>query len=625
MTHAPCTLLSRGTIPALILGTALGAATAAMAQDGVNRSHGYSNYGELKYGPGEVLDYVNPDAPKGGEMSTWSMGNFDSFNQYARVGVPAALNTIGTERLMTSTADDPYGAYCYICTEVEWDDDLTYATFTLREDVTFQDGTPVTAEDVKFTNDLFVEQGIPEYSRLAAQFYESVEVLGPYEIRFNFTDFLPPRDRVQQAGSTPVFSKAWFEETGARLDASTTEPFMSTGPYMLESVDYNRRVVYARDPDFWGEDLPINAGRNNFDRIRVEYFADSSAALEAFKAGEYLYREESDPADWNTGYNFRARDRGFVTREEIPDGDVAQRLSWVFNLDREKWQDPRVRQAVGMMFNFAWSNETLYHGSYRQPESFWSNTDLAAEGVPSEAEIALLRPLVEDGLLDESILTEPAATPVEHDADTNQPSRRILRQAASLLDEAGWETGEDGIRRKDGEPLTLTIIQYNPIYTKVIEPFLQNLRLLGIRGNLERVDTAQYVERRRAGSFDLTNQAFQMGFEPSSGLTQWFGSETADNSSRNLMRLRSEAVDRLIPVVTRAGSLEELQTATRAFDRVLRHIGFDVPVYYNPDNWVAYYNVYKHPTDLPPLSVGALDFWWYDEEAAAEMRQAGAL
>ncbi len=624
----------RGVLALLAGSVLLCAATAAGAQDdgtadetaeGIHRSYGYTNYGELKYGPDAVLDYVNPDAPKGGEISTWAIGNFDSFNQYARVGVPAALNTIGTERLMTETADDPYSAYCFICTEVEWDDALTYATFTLREDVTFQDGTPVTAEDVKFTNDLFVEQGIPEYSRMAKEFYTSVEVLGPYKIRFDFGDFLPPRDRVQQAGSTPVFSKAWFERTGRRLDESTTEPFMSTGPYVLDSVEYNRQVVYAKDPDYWGEDLPINRGRNNFDRIRVEYFADSSAALEAFKAGEYLYREESDPADWNTGYDFRARDRGFVTREEIPDGTVAQRFSWVFNLDKEKWQDARVRDAIGMMFNFAWSNQTLYYGAYRQPVSFWSNTDLAAEGPPSEGEIALLQPLVDDGLLDPSILTDPAPVPVAHEASNNQPARGIIREAARLLDAAGWVTGDDGIRRKDGERLTLTIIQYNPIYTKVITPFLRNLELLGIDGKLERVDTAQYVERRRAGDFDLANQAFQMGFEPSSGLNQWFGSETADNSSRNLMRLRSEAVDRLIVPVTRAASLEELKTSVHAFDRVLRTIGFDIPIYYNPDTWVAYYNVYKHPETLPPLAVGALDFWWYDKEAADEMRQAGFL
>ena len=605
---------------------------AGIAQDSgeadgdVITSHGYTNYGELKYGPDEVLSYVNPDAPKGGELSTWSIGNYDSFNNYARSGVAAALASIGTERLMTETADDPYGMYCFLCTRVEYDEDRTYATFTLRDDVTFQDGTPMTAEDVKFTQELFVEQGIPEFRRAAAQFYESVEVIDDHTIRFNFSDYMPERVRVQQAGSSPVFSKSWFEENEIRLDESQNEPFMATGPYVLDDADFGRRIIYARNDDYWGEDLPMNQGRNNFDRIRVEYFADSSAALEAFKAGEYLYRTESDPADWNTGYEFNAMRDGYVTREEIPDGTVAQRFSWVFNLDKEKWQDARVRRAIAMVFNFAWSNKTLYYDSYRQPESYWSGTDLAASGEPDEAERALLQPLVDEGLLDESILTEPAQEPVAHEASKNQPSRRIIRAAGALLSEAGWETGDDGIRRKDGQPLTLTIIQFNPTYDKVITPFLRNLSLIGVDGNLERVDTAQYVERRRAGNFDLTNQSFQMGFEPSTGLRQWFGSEVADDSSRNIMRLRSDAADRLMDVITEeAQTLEELTTATHAFDRTLRALSFDVPFYYNPDNWVAYYNVYKHPEPLPPLAVGALDFWWYDQEAADELRAAGAF
>ncbi|WP_375260551.1 extracellular solute-binding protein [Palleronia sp.] len=615
---------------ALLTGAAtLALAAAAFAQeagDDVITSHGYTNFGELKYGPGEVLDYVNPDAPKGGEFSTWSLGNFDSFNPYARAGVPAALADIGTERLMTGTLDDPYGTYCFLCETVEYDKDRTYATFHLRDDVTFQNGEPVTAEDVKFTHELLVEQGIPEYRTSAAQFYDSIDVIDDHTVRFNFSDYMPKNVRVQQAGGTPVFSKDWFEDTGARLDKSATEPFMTTGPYVLDSVEYNRQVVYAKDPDYWGADLPLNQGRNNFDTVRIEYFADSSAALEAFKAGEYLYREETDPADWNTAYNFRALDNGYVTREEIEDGSVGQRFSWVFNLDKEKWQDRRVREAIAMMFNFDWSNDTLYYGAYRQPASFWNNTDLAADGKPSAAEIEILQPLVDEGLLDPEILTEEAATPVDHDAETNRPSRRIIRAAAALLDDAGWETGEDGVRRKDGEPLTLTFIQFNPQYDKVITPFLSNLGQIGVQGNLERVDTAQYVQRRREGNFDLTNNVFAFGFEPSTGLKQWFGSENADDSSRNVMRLRNEAVDRLIDVVTtEVDTLDELTTATNALDRTLRRIAFDIPFQYNPFTWVAYYNTYDHPEDLPPLGVGALDFWWWDEDAAQDLRAAGAF
>ena len=300
-------------------------------------------------------------------------------------------------------------------------------------------------------------------------------------------------------------------------------------------------------------------------------------------------------------------------------------LSWVFNLDREKWQDVRVRKAVEMMFNFAWSNRTLFYGFYQQPDSFWPGTDLAATGTPDAAETALLQPLVDEGLLAPEILTEEVASPPEQDPATNRPSRRIMRAAAQLLDEAGWTTGEDGVRRKDGQALDLVIIQRDPLYDRAINPFIENLGNLGIQGRLERVDTAQYVERRRSGNFDLANQAFDMSFEPSGGLEQWFGSKTADDSSRNLMRLRNPAVDKLIDKVVAADTLDGLKSGVHALDRVLRSVHFDIPLWYNDKAWVAYYDIYRHPEALPPLSVGELDWWWFDPAAEDRLKAAGAL
>ena len=598
----------------------------ARAAEDVTVSYGFSNFGALKYPANfDHLDYVNPDAPKGGEISLWSMGNFDSFNQYASEGVPAALNTIGSESMLTGTADDPYGAYCLLCTTLEYPADLSFVTFNLRDDVTFSDGTPMTAEDVAFSFNLFQTQGISEYRRIVEGFIDRVEVETPHRITFYFKPGASLRDRVGVAGGTPVFSKAWFEKTGARLDKSTKEPFLSTGPYVLDSFDYNRRVVYKRNADYWGNDIPLNKGRNNFDRIRVEYYGDSDAAFEGFKAGDYTFRTETDPENWATGYNFDAIRKGWARIETIPDGNVGTHLSWVFNLDRPHWQDARVRQAIGMAFNFPWSNQTLFHGLYSRPVSFWPNTDLAATGTPTEAEVALLKPLVDKGLLDAAILTDDAAAPPENAAATNRPERKNARAAAALLEEAGWKTGSDGIRRNDkGEVLSLTIIQYNPFYDKVVNPFIENLKLIGVQAKLERVDTAQYVERRRKGDFDLANQGFDTTFEPSIGLEQWFGSKTADDSSRNLMRLRDPAVDALIGDVIAAKTVEDLTTSVHALDRALRAKAFDIPLWYNPDNWVAYYDFYRHPDTLPPLQVGQLDFWWYDADKAAELKAAGA-
>ena len=602
---------------------ALGIAQDARAE--VTVSHGYSNFGALKY-PADFahLDYVNPDAPKGGEISTWAQGNFDSFNQYARAGVPTALNTIGSERILTSTDDDPYGLYCFLCETLEYPEDLSWVIFNLRKDVTFSDGTPMTAEDVKFTHDLFMTQGIVEYRELVKSFFTGVEILDPYRIKFSFNPDSSLRDRIGVAGG-PVFSKAWFERTGARLDASTREPFLSTGAYVLDSYDFNRRVVYRRNPDYWGEGLPFNIGRNNFDRIRVEYFGDTTAAFEGFKSGEYTFRTEDRAQTWAEGYTFPNVTNGSVIREEVPDGNVGLRLSWVFNLDKPEWQDPRVRQAVAMMFNFEWTNKSIFYDLYKQPVSFWSGTDLAATGTPSEAEAAVLQPLVEEGLLDAAILTEEAVVPPAQEAGSNTPTRRVLREASALLQEAGWIVGDDGVRRKDGKPLELVIIQTNPSYFRIVEPFLANLQALGIQARMDRVDTAQYVERRRAGNFDLSNQAFDMDFEPSLGLAQWYGSATADNSSRNLMRLRSPAVDRLINETLVSKSLDELKTKVRALDRTLRFLRFDIPLWYNDESWVAYYDMYGHPETLPPLALGQFDFWWYDQAKADALRQKGIL
>ncbi len=605
---------------------AIGAGQAS-AQD-VTIAHGYSNFGELKYPADfEHLDYVNPDAPKGGEISIWWRGNFDSFNSYAREGVAAYLNTIGGEGMLASTLDDPYGMYCFICTTIEYPEDLSFITYNLREDVTFANGTPMTAEDVEFTFNLFLEQALPEYRAARQGFVDRVEVESPYRITFYFTDRAPKNERMSFSGGLPIFSKAWFKETGARLDESTQEPFMATGPYVLDSFDFNRRIVYTRNPDYWGEDIPFNRGRNNFDSIRVEYFADSDAAFEGFKAGNYTFRTETSSQDWATGYDFRAVDNGWVVREEIPDGAVGTRLAWVFNLDKPEWQDQRVRQAIKMMLNFEWSNQTLFSGLFNRPVSFWPNTDLAASGPPSNAEVELLRPLVEDGLLDASILTDDAYVPAENSAASNMPARRVLRQASALLDEAGWEIGDDGVRRNaDGQVLDLLILQFNPQFDRVINPYIENLKVLGVRARLERVDTSQYVERRRKGDFDMTSQAFAMRFEPSLGLEQWFASKTADDSSRNLMRLRNPAVDRLIPFAVQAETLDEVTTSIHALDRVLRSIEFDIPLWYNPNTWVAYYDFYRRPDNLPPLLLtGELDFWWYDAEAADALRAAGAF
>jgi microcin C transport system substrate-binding protein len=590
-------------------------------------SHGFSNFGELKYGPGEPFDYVNLDAPKGGEISLATLATFDSFNPYTIKGVPEQTGvSLLYERIMVGAADDPYAVYCYLCTTIEYPESLDWLIINLREDVTFSDGRPFTAEDVVFTANLFLEQGIPEFRFAIGNFFSEIEATGPYQVRFEFGEDADMRSRVGQSGAWLAWSKSWFEETETRLDDSAERPFLGTGPYVLGRVDMGRTVVYARDPEWWGADVPMNRGRANFDRVRIEAFLDQTAALEAFKAGEYTFRTPGDAQEWATQYDFPAVQRGHVVVETIPDTGIDAARGLAFNLRREPWQDERVRDAVRMMFNFEWSNRTLFYDLYERPYSFWGNSELAAVDVATEGERAVLEPLVEEGLLDASILTEPAAMPPTNNVDSNAVDRRTRRAAVRLLSEAGWEVGADGLARNaDGEVLTLSIIQFDANLDRVMNPFIQNLRSIGIDASLRRTDTSQYVELRRSREWDLSNIIPSQGYVPGSGLEQWFGSSTREESSRNIMGLADPAVDRLIEQVVLADNLDDLRDRTRALDRVLRDYGFWVAQWETRDIWVSYWDQYGRPDPLPPLATGVLDFWWYDADRAAELREAGAL
>lgn len=597
--------------------------TLAAAAQETTTSHAFSYFGTPKYADGFAhLDYVNPDAPKGGEIAIWTMGTFDSFNPYSRKGVAGALASINIERIMTETADEIGASYCLICETLEYPEDQSWVIFTLRPEAKFADGTPVTAEDVAFTHDLFMEQGLPSFREGVARIIAGIEVLDERRVKFTFIDGSPKRDRISQAGSSPVMSKAWFEQNGARLDESRLEMSMGTGAYMLDRYDINERIVYRRNPDYWANDLPIMRGRNNFDTIRVEYFADSDAAFEAFKAGAYTFRIENSSKQWATGYDFDAVKNGYVIKAELPDGSQASGQAFVFNLRRDKFQDVRVRDAIGRMFNFEWSNETLFYGLYERITGFATNSYNEATGVPSPEELAVLEPIAD--LLPEGVLTDEVYTPPV--SGNRQLDRGQLREASALLDAAGWEVGDDGIRRNaKGETLTVEFLEYSAAFDRVVQPFVANLKALGIDATLNRVDSAQYVERTRSMDFDIITDHLAFGYEPGSGLAQKFGSEDANNSVFNTPGLADPAVDALIDVIRNAQTREEMVPAVRALDRVMRAMRITVPQWYKNVHTVAYFNMFEHPETMPPYDLGYLDFWWFDADKHAALKAAGAL
>ena len=612
----------------IVVGSAIGLAVifgamSLRADEAITKTHGFNFFGELKY-PADYkhLDYVNPNAPKGGEISIWTMGTFDSFNPYTRKGRAGALASAPFESLLEGTSDEVGTSYGLLAETLEYPEDQSWVIFNMRPEARFSDGTPVTAEDVAFTYELFLNEGLASYRAILGQIVTGVEILGPHRIKYSFADDASRRDAIPIVGGLPVKSKAWFEKTGAKLDESRMEPAIGSGPYVLDNYDINKRITYKRNPDYWGKGLPFNKGRGNFDTIRIEYFADSNAAFEGFKSGAYTFRQENSSKSWATAYDFPALDEGHVIKTLLPDGGMATGQSYVMNLRRDKFNDIRVRQAIGLLFNFEWSNESLFYGQYARINSFWENSELAAEGMPSDAELALLEPIAD--LLPAGVIDgEAVVAPVSGNRTLD---RKNLRKASALLDEAGWTVGDDGLRRNAaGETLTIEIIEDSPTFDRVHLPFIDNLKAAGIDAIYSRIDPAQMTDRSRNYDFDMMVDQFPMSLEPSSGLKQYFGSETADQSVFNSMGLKSEAVDALIEHVMKAQNKAELATSVKALDRTLRAYYFWVPQWFNDAYRVAYWNMYEHPETLPPFALGNLDFWWYNAEKAADLKAKGVL
>lgn len=581
-----------------------------------------STLGDLKYPEGFAhLDYVNPEAPKGGEISEWTSGAFDNFNPYTIEGRAAALSSAPHESLMVGTADTIGQFFCLLCETIEYPPSRDWVIFTLREGITFSDGTPLTAEDVLFSYETFRDKGLSSYRAVVAQQIAGAEMLDARRIRFTFLPGAPRRDIIQDTAGLSVLSKAQFEREGLDLAKPSLKPLIGSGPYVFDSEKNGRSVVWRRNPDYWGRDLPINLGRNNFDRIRIEYFGDYQAAFEGFKGGAYTFRSEASAQIWATGYDFPAIARGHVVQHVFPDDSKVLAQAFAVNLRREKFADIRVRQALDLMLNFEWMNEALFYNLNARVTGFWQNTEMSAEGLPSPEELALLEPLRAD--LPESVFTEPAVLPAT--SGPRQLDRKNMRAAAELLDAAGWVPGADGMRRNArGETLRVELLNDNQAYDNRYNAYVENLRAVGIDALHTRVDDAEFETRRRNHDFDLMTTFFQTGDIPGAELQQYFGSANTGDVF-NASGLANPAVDRLIRLVEEAQSRDELTVRVRALDRVLRALRFAVLQWQRPSTLVAHYDFYEHPEKLPPYALGEMDFWWYNAEKAEKLKAAGAF
>lgn len=578
--------------------------------------HGLSLYSEPKYGPGFThFDHVNPKAPKGGAMRQDSFGTFDSFNPFIVKGNPAAgLTYLGDasyfiEGLMMSGADEPFSAYCLLCETVEVAEDLSWIEYAIRPEARFHDGSPVTADDVVFSFNTLMEKGSPTY-KLYWGDVDRVEKTGPLKARFHFkvTD---NKELPMIMGQMPVISKAYWEKR--EFSEGSLDIPVSTGPYKIDRFEPGRYVVYKRDPNYWGRNLPAKIGTDNFDELRIEYFRDDEVAFEAFKGGAFDLFVENTASRWATGYDEKTLGDGRIIKSMFRDGMPDSPQLFVLNLRRDKFADRRVRQAIGLAFDFEWSNKNLAYGQYEAVSSYFQGSDLASSGLPSGEELAILEKYRDK--LPPEVFTTPYAPPK---TDGSGNARENLRKALALLTEAGWvNKGGALVNAKTGATFEIEFLTAQQGIEKWFTPYIQNLGRLGIKGSIRLIDRTQYINRVTNYDFDLVLGGPAQSISPGNEQREYWGSAAADSpGGRNWSGIKDPVVDAIIEELITAPTRESLVAHTRALDRVLMWNFYSIPQLAVPAVRYAYWNKFGMPDKIPMRGV-SLDTWWIDPAKAA--------
>ncbi len=584
----------------------------AQAASKVTVSHGLTLMETLKYGADFThLDYVNPNAPKGGVVRRYVLHTFDTFNPYIIKGNPAVGISFVYETLMTSANDEISAEYGLIAKTIEVPDDLSYTIFNLRPEARFHDGKPITADDVVFSFDLLRKKGRPFYRFYYANITRAVK-LGPHRVKFEFTG-PPNRELPQITGQLPVLPKHYWQ--GREFDKTTLEKPLGSGPYRVSKFEPGRFVEFERVKDYWGENLPIRVGLNNFDRMRFDYYRDQTVALEAFKARQYDFRTEGSSLVWATGYDFPARKAGLAMTAEVPHARPTGMNAFVLNTRRPIFRDRRLRQALAYAFDFEWSNRNLFYGQYTRTTSYFSNSELAASALPDAAELALLEPL--RAQVPEEVFSKVYSPPA---TDGSGKVRRNLRKAARILRKAGWRV-KDGelIDPKSGKPVAIEILLVSPQFERIVLPFARNLKRLGVAARVRTVDQSQYINRIRSFDFDVIVGGWGQSVSPGNEQRDFWSSSAADRKgSRNTVGIKDPAIDALIEKIVAAQDRESLVVATRALDRVLQWNHFVIPQWHISFDRIAYWDVFGLPAKHPKYGADFMS-WWIDPAKRASL------
>jgi len=564
-----------------------------------------AEFGEPLYQDGiEHWPYVNPDAPKGGTIVLSAFGSFDSLNSYILKGEwPRSIGLVG-DSLMVNSADELASAYGLLAETAEFPADKSWVIFNLRPEAAFSDGTPITAHDFKFAFDTIRTHGRP-FLKTFYDEVEGIEVLEDHKLKFNFTttDSMKPLLRV--AGMSPLSVEYWKDKD---ISKTYLDPAPSSGPYKIANVDPGRSISYELVDDYWGADLEVNKGTNNFKTIRYDYYSDTEVMVEAFKAGDVDYRAENSSKRWATAYQIAEVDNGNIILDTPPDNQPQGIQAFMMNSRREQFADQRVRKALGFLYDFEATRRTILYNQYERINSYFPNSDYGASGVPTAEELELLEPYRDK--LPPEVFTDAYVSPV---TDGSGRNRKQLREAIRLFKEGGWELS-DGKLMKDGKQMKIEILLVSPDQQRVQAIFLQNMKKAGIDAEFRVVDSSQYQVRIDDFDFDIVSVKFNFFPPPGTELRSFYGSEAADErGTGNYTGIKNEVVDELIEQVVSAPTHEQLKVASRALDRVLLWNDYVITQFFNAEFRLAYWNRFGQPETRPKYGTGFPGTWWLDE------------
>ncbi|WP_422529055.1 extracellular solute-binding protein [Serratia fonticola] len=587
----------------------LSALSFSMQAETLNESYAFATLGEPKYSTDfSHFDYVNPAAPKGGDVRLAAIGTYDNFNRFASRGVPGERTGELYDTLFTSSDDEPSSYYPLIAESARYPADMRWMELDINPRARFHDGSPITAADVAFTFNKFMTEGVPQFRSS----YKGVTVKAISRLTVRIELPKPDRDQLLGLLSLPVMPESFWKDH--KLNEPLTVPPLSSGPYKISSYRLGQYITYERVRDYWAANLPVNRGRYNFDTLRYDYYLDDKVALEAFKAGAYDFRVEGSPKSWATQYQGGNFARNFIIKQDETN-QAAQNARWLaFNIQRPIFADRRVREAITLAFDFDWMNKALYYDAYQRANSYFQNTEYAASGYPDAAELAWLAPLKDK--VPAEVFTSIYQPPT---SDGSGNDRANLLKATELLKQAGWEVkNQQLVNSKTGKPFTFELMLPSGSNFQYVLPFQHNLKRLGIDMQIREIDISQFTRRMRERDFDMMPRVYPAMPFPNSNLQIYWATEYL-NSSYNSPGVSDPAVDALIEqIMKHQGDEKALLSLGRALDRVLTWNMYMLPMWYSNHDRYAYWDKFSSPAVRPAYSIG-FDNWWFDVNKAARL------